>query len=105
MKKIRPYRGVYKIPTHKHNKKRYRQSIYRTDTQYNYTTGSGDWVALVTDLQRVPKRGKQNPETYPIPDGYKLVISPDGYWRTKKLGIFKNLWQNKIKKLRRKNVQ
>jgi len=79
------------IPIHKHTPKRYRQSIYRTDTQYNYTTGSGNWVALVTDLQRVYKIKNANITGY---TPYKSLADelnkmPIGFWR--------NLWQNKIR--------
>ncbi len=105
------------IPIHKHTPKRYRQSIYRTDTQYNYTTGSGDWVALVTDLQRVPRGvnyitlNMDGTANKPIIH-WENIIATDkelksiekniAYPETKKLGFWRNLWQNKIKKLRRK---
>lgn len=116
MNKLRPYKNIYKIKIHKHTPVRRKRSVWVIDGLYNFGGYScnGQNTPLVTDLQRVPKCS--------IKDEYKAAIdkvftgdglyeTTDGkYWVqpknpyksdlfiTKKLGIFKNIWQNKIRK-------
>lgn len=90
------------IPIHKHTPKRYRKSVwiirdmFKIGTATLYATNMYN-TPLVTDLQRVPKVGidKSNGIDYT-----QVAYFGSAWGNTKKLGIFKNLWQNKI---RRKN--
>jgi len=90
------------IPIHKHTPKRYSMSFWLINID-----GQPSWAKakpLVTDLQRVPKRSERLEITLRrIAHSQQGIVSPlfnskdCNQTPTKKLGIFKNIWQNKIR--------
>ena len=56
--KLKPHKGVYKIPIHRHTPKRYAKSIYLVGYNWNENYGVGVNLnfgkPLVTDISRVP---------------------------------------------------
>jgi len=98
------------IPIHKHTPVRRKRSVWIIDGLYHFGGYScnGQNIPLVTDLKRVPKSDvfiKVWVERlkYALPTDYMGIKFEAGvYGKPKKLGFWRNLWQNKIKKLRRK---
>lgn len=99
------------IKIHKHTKVRYRKSGWVTQlicgTGLSNNIIDGYFVPTVTDLQRVPKiilpsrpvGGKRFAAIY-LDEYDKITKNTVGgtVYPTKKLGFWRNLWQNKIRK-------
>jgi len=102
------------IPIHRHTPKRYRLSRYIISGNDKFV-GYKDYrdmisnifiyqqPSLVTDLQRVPKKPKSFLELGMVQVSDKLIGSYFGLDfakanPTKKLGFWRNLWQNKIRR-------
>lgn len=109
------------IPIHSHTKVRRKRSVWVIDGLYDFCGYScnGQNTPLITDLQRVPKGsiadiynqsvdfalrypgtcfggGKEDNMTAFLADEFrKAGFEP---YPTKKLGFWRNLWQNKIRK-------
>lgn len=96
------------IPIHKHTPKRYSRSRWLVLITQDGFQIPVSYTPLVTDLQRVPKSEdlytgteypyRKNDMVVEFAELNGLPISPD--IPTKKLGFWRNLWQNKIRRKR-----